>query len=132
MEEENENYHDLVQGGFEDTYINLSYKNIMGKLWVSTFCEHAEFVVKTDDDMFIDLYEVYNLTRRYKDNMQYKENRFLLCPVWRTLPIMRDPLNKWFVSYEDIPRYEDAAGNEFYPPSCSAWLYITTPGTARK
>lgn len=42
---------DLVQGDFRDTYHNLSYKNIMGKLWAATFCEQAEFVVKTDDDM---------------------------------------------------------------------------------
>ena len=32
----------------------------MGNLWVSEFCEQAEFVVKTDDDQFVDLYEVNN------------------------------------------------------------------------
>ena len=82
--------------------------------------------------MFIDLYEVFVLTRRYKDNTHYLENSFLLCPVLRTLPIMRDPHQKWFVSYDDIPKHEDADGDEFYPPSCSGWLYITTPGTARR
>ena len=46
-----------------DTYRNLSYKNVFGKLWVSNFCEQADFVVKTDDDMFIDLYATYFLTR---------------------------------------------------------------------
>ena len=56
--EENQKYEDIVQGDFLDTYHNLSYKAIMGNLWVSEFCEQAEFVVKTDDDMFIDLYEV--------------------------------------------------------------------------
>ena len=48
----------LIQGDFMDTYHNLSYKEIMGNLWISEFCEQAEFVVKTDDDQFIDLYEV--------------------------------------------------------------------------
>ena len=48
----------LIQGDFLDTYHNLSYKEIMGNLWISEFCEQAEFVVKTDDDQFIDLYEV--------------------------------------------------------------------------
>ena len=42
---------DLVQGDFMDTYHNLSYKNVMGKLWASNFCPQAEFVVKADDDM---------------------------------------------------------------------------------
>ena len=58
LQEENKKHRDIVQGDFLDTYHNLSYKAIMGHLWVSEFCVHAEFVVKTDDDMFIDLYEV--------------------------------------------------------------------------
>lgn len=125
LEEENKRYHDIVQGNFNDTYVNLSYKNIMGKIWASTFCKQAEFVVKTDDDMFVDIFEVFSLTRTYLNNTQYRDDKFLLCPVWKTLPIIRDPKNKWFVSEEDIP-----AGEEFYPPSCSGWLYITTPATA--
>ena len=52
-----------AQGGFHDSYHNLSYKNVFGKLWVSTFCEQAEFVVKTDDDMYIDLFASYAVTR---------------------------------------------------------------------
>ena len=58
LEEENKKHGDIVQGDFLDTYHNLSYKAIMGNLWVSEFCDQAEFVVKTDDDVFIDLYEV--------------------------------------------------------------------------
>ena len=132
IEAENADHHDLVQGSFKDTYDHLSYKNIMGKLWVSIFCEQAEFIVKTDDDMFVDLYEVFALTRSYKNNAQYQDHSFLLCPVLRTLPILRDPLSKWFVSYDDIPKQENAAGDQFYPKSCTGWIYITTPGTARR
>ena len=58
LEMESRRHGDLVQGDFLDTYHNLSYKEIMGNLWISEFCEQAEFVVKTDDDQFIDLYEV--------------------------------------------------------------------------
>ena len=38
IERENSEHHDIIQGDFVDTYRNLSYKNIMGKLWVSEFC----------------------------------------------------------------------------------------------
>ena len=38
---ENDLHHDLVQGDFLDTYRNLSYKNIMGQLWASEFCEQV-------------------------------------------------------------------------------------------
>ena len=59
LQEENKKSGDIVQGDFLDTYRNLSYKAIMANLWVSEFCDQAEFVVKTDDDIFIDLYEVW-------------------------------------------------------------------------
>ena len=58
LEEESQEYGDLVQGDFLDNYYNLSYKAIMGNLWVAEFCNQAEFLVKTDDDMFVDMYEV--------------------------------------------------------------------------
>ena len=51
IEKEAKTEGDLVQGDFMDSYHNLSYKNVMGKLWASTFCPQAEFVVKSDDDM---------------------------------------------------------------------------------
>ena len=38
---ENDEHQDIVQGDFLDTYRNLSYKNIMGKLWVSQFCQQV-------------------------------------------------------------------------------------------
>ena len=58
LEEESRRHGDLVQGDFLDTYHNLSYKAVMGNLWVAEFCSQAQFVVKTDDDMYVDLYEV--------------------------------------------------------------------------
>ena len=58
LEVESQEYGDLVQGDFLDNYYNLSYKGIMGNLWVAEFCSQAEFLVKTDDDIFVDMYEV--------------------------------------------------------------------------
>ena len=75
LEEESSKYGDIIQGDFLDTYHNLSYKAIMGNLWVAEFCSQAEFVVKTDDDMYVDLYEVQTLTRRYLTSSQYVEDR---------------------------------------------------------
>ena len=103
ISEESSAHGDIVQGEFLDTYHNLSYKAIMGNLWVSEFCEQAEFVVKTDDDQFVDLYEVYDVTRYFLDSTQYLENKFLLCPAWEQA-ILRDQNQKHHASYEDIPR----------------------------
>ena len=77
LNEESEKYGDIIQGDFLDTYHNLSYKGVMGHLWVSEFCEQAEFMIKTDDDWFVDLYEVYTLTRGYLNSSLYSSNRLM-------------------------------------------------------
>ena len=131
IEHEHTQYGDIVQGDFVDTYHNLSYKAVLGNLWASEFCQQAEFVVKTDDDMFVDLYEVYVLTRKYLINAEYVRNKFIMCPVWRGLPIIRDKKNKWYAPFDDIPEDTRARkGHEVYPVSCSGWLWITNPGTS--
>ena len=82
LEEESQQHGDLVQGDFLDTYRNLSYKAIMGSIWVAEFCGQAEFVVKIDDDCFLDLYEVKNMLA--VDNQLGREGakgeRCFICP----------------------------------------------------
>jgi hypothetical protein len=63
---------------------NLTYKTVMGKLWVATFCPQvqcsavqcsavqAELVVKADDDSYIDLYAAATLGWRHLDSHQYR------------------------------------------------------------
>ena len=48
----------------------------------------AQFILKTDDDQYVDLYEALVLTSRYSLSEQYVKNRFILCPVLRGLPIL--------------------------------------------
>ena len=129
LEKENQKYHDLVQGSFIDHYHNMSYKNIMGKLWPSLFCSQAHFIVKTDDDFFVDLYEMYSFTRSFKNTAQYKQDKFILCPLWTNMQIERDPNSKWYVPFETIPKRGD---QDIFLPYCAGALHITNPGTANK
>jgi len=128
LEEESLQYKDIVQADFFDSYRNLSYKNVFGKIWVSRFCEQAEFVVKTDDDMFIDLYATYFITRQYLTHPNYIKNSFLFCPVWTGSKVFRDNSSKWYVSYTEITN--DEAPDNVYPNYCTGWIYILNPGTA--
>ena len=81
-----------LQGDFLDTYHNLSYKEIMGNLWISEFCEQAEFVVKTDDDQFIDLYEV--TTNSYNNKLttprNVTPNLYNVTPFFNTIFVKGD------------------------------------------
>ena len=56
---------DIVQGNFLDSYKNLTYKTVLGHMWVSSFCTQAEFVMKADDDIYLDLYGLYTVASRY-------------------------------------------------------------------
>ena len=70
-----EHWGDIVQGDFTDSYRNLSYKNVMGALWAAEFCAQVEFVVKADDDMFVDLHLTLSLARRYRNTPSYTAAR---------------------------------------------------------
>ena len=40
---------------FQDSYYNLTLKTVMGLKWVKDHCSQARFVMKTDDDIFVNL-----------------------------------------------------------------------------
>ena len=50
---ENEQYNDIVQGSFLDTYQNLTHKALLGLRWVVENCGQAKFVLKVDDDVIV-------------------------------------------------------------------------------
>ena len=83
---ESEHFEDIIQGDFRDTYRNLTYKNLMGKLWVTKFCTQAEFVIKTDDDVFIDLYSVFAFTRKFLYTEVSIHDRFLIRVIFPYTP----------------------------------------------
>ena len=56
-------YGDVVQGNFVDHYRNLTLKNVMGLKWTGRYCADAQFVLKSDDDAFIDVAQL----RRFVD-----------------------------------------------------------------
>ena len=59
-----------------DTYRNLTYKTVLGHMWVSSFCSQAEFVVKTDDEIYADIYGIYALTRKFVNSLVELRNAF--------------------------------------------------------
>ena len=53
LESENDQYHDILQGSFKDTYRNMTYKHIMALKWVLYYCPGVHYVLKSDDDTFV-------------------------------------------------------------------------------
>jgi len=46
---------DIIREDFLDSYQNLTLKTLAGVKWASQYCHQAKFVMKTDDDMYLNL-----------------------------------------------------------------------------
>ena len=61
-------YGDIIQENFVDTYANLSVKSLMMLKWYSQSCsDKALYLMKTDDDMYVNLVNLYKLVKTNKD-----------------------------------------------------------------
>ncbi|KAJ6643331.1 Beta-1,3-galactosyltransferase 1 [Pseudolycoriella hygida] len=120
MEESNE-HKDIIMGNFEDTYHNLTYKHLMGYKWVSTFCSNAEIILKTDDDMFADTFQIVEIVLEEFRNA----NKSFVCVDMHGNKPIREVDNKWYVSEETFP-------DESYPSFCSGVAYLMRAADAAK
>ncbi|NXV51327.1 B3GT2 galactosyltransferase, partial [Uria aalge] len=119
---ESEQYHDIIQQDFLDTYHNLSLKTLMGMKWVASYCSGTSFVMKTDSDVFVNtMYLIEKLLRPLSPPPQ---NYFTGCLMKGHKPI-RNQKSKWYISKEEYP-------GDSYPPFCSGTGYILSGDLASK
>ena len=111
-------HHDIVQGEFIDSYRNLTYKSIMGLQWASTSCYNARFILKTDDDTFVNIDRIVG----YLETLDPQEE-FVAGNCFTTRPI-RDQKSKWYIR-------EDEYGASHYPMYCNGFSYIMSMPTVR-
>lgn len=115
IEDEARRYGDIVQGNFLDSYRNLTYKHVMGLKWVAHFCRGARFVLKSDDDTFLDIFTVVELLKRRFGSTQPAD--LMACTVYRNAFVKRSHRSKWFVAVRDFRP-------NFYPTYCSGWTIV--------
>lgn len=108
--ESNEN-HDMIQMDFKDSYANLTYKTMTGLQWASEYCSNAKFIMKTDDDMYVNTDLLPILIE------QIPQENFLGGFCWGPSPPHRDRTSKWYVSFE---MYRGG----YFPSMCSGTGYI--------
>lgn len=49
---------DILQAAFQDSYRNLTLKTLSGLNWVNKHCPMARYVLKTDDDVYVNVPEL--------------------------------------------------------------------------
>ena len=117
---ESDTYGDIVQENFIDSYRNLTYKAIEGLKWITHNCGHAQFILKSDDDIFVN---IFNLVVHLKSILQFRKgemSKLLLCLVWYRMKVIRDPKSKWYIPKNEFP-------DDYFPTYCSGSAYVLSP-----
>ncbi|KAL1130627.1 hypothetical protein AAG570_011869 [Ranatra chinensis] len=119
IEEENDGFRDIIQENFMDTYNNLTVKSVMMLKWFIRHCPHTHYLMKTDDDMFINT--TLGMTTDTPVNMTRLLIGSLIC---RARPII-DANSKWY-----NPKY--MYSKKFYPNYLSGTGYVMSRDVAIK
>lgn len=115
---ESQMYRDIIQKNFTDTYYNLTLKTMMGIEWIHRFCSQSSFVMKTDTDVFVNVFYLTELLLRKKKTAGFFTGFLKL----HEYPI-RTRGSKWYVSREEYP-------GKTYPPFCSGTGYVLSSDVA--
>lgn len=86
-------YGDLIQARFVDAYEHLTFKTVSMFEWIDSYCSRVPFMLKTDDDMFINVPLLLTLLEKQR---QAKRSMFgRLARKWKP---ERNAQSKYFVS----------------------------------
>jgi len=121
--DENTLFRDIIKEDFVDSYQNVTYKTIMGLKWVSQKCSNAKYVLKTDDDMWIN---IPTLLARLDNAWVAKRLQTSVAGKCfkRAFP-NRNKQSKWYSSYINYPE-------KTYPGFCSGTGYVTSVKVAHQ
>lgn len=108
---------DLVQGNFVDKYRNITYKHVMAFKWVKYYCTDVNFILKTDDDVFI------NMPNLLKFLPALPTSRLIFCDVMKQARAKRTWRSKWRVAYDEYAA-------RVYPDYCAGWAILYTGDVA--
>lgn len=113
---ESDRYGDVVMEDFFDSYRNLTYKAIAALKWASLYCSHAQYVLKADDDILIDIHALMDYLNS-EEVRQYGTRNLILCNQWTRMKVIRDKKSKWYVSNQEYP-------DDFFSPYCSGSAFV--------
>lgn len=108
---EEDKYSDIIMANFVDSYGNLSLKSVAMLRWVITHCPSIQFLVKADDDTFL------NTPLLIRDLEKTAHRRFIMGNVIALAKPVREPTSKWFTP-------NSAFNRTVYPTYVSGMAYV--------
>lgn len=98
VRKENRDFRDIVQVDFVDSYYNLTLKVLHGLKWARIFCSDVQYVVKVDDDVFLNTAELIHQLKTHS----FGSSEAVFGTVFRKqLAVQRT--GKWAVSKDQFP-----------------------------
>lgn len=111
---EHRRFNDIVQENFTDSYDNITYKAMAALRWVVARCPQAVFVLKADDDAFVNMDNLLRLLRRMSTAQPSLHDRKMMCNLWLD-KVPRE--GKWRLD-RSVFRFE------YYPPFCQGLAFV--------
>lgn len=111
IQNENKIYKDIVQADFTDSYYNLTIKMILTLKWVSEYCPGARYLLKIDEDIFVNLPHLVEFLRVQK----YYPEGSIYGKIHESHEVMRT--GRWAVSKAEFPLI-------YYPPYAAGNSYV--------
>ncbi|XP_021485480.2 beta-1,3-galactosyltransferase 4 [Meriones unguiculatus] len=131
---------DILQASFQDSYRNLTLKTLSGLNWANKYCPMARYILKTDDDVFVNVPElVSELIQRggpsehWKKGKEPQEETAIVHEAHKdqAVPLLYLGRVHWMVSPTRTPGARHHVSEELwpetwgpYPPYASGTGYV--------
>jgi len=123
LRQESRVFNDLIMVNVKDNYFNILEKNLAAFDWVLKMCSNVFYVIKLDDDVFVNVNLLLNHLLTHKE-LNPKVEHFTYCNLITNAKPIREKKSKWNVNSKAYPF-------EVYPPYCEGFAYITNINTLK-
>jgi len=130
--EESEKNGDVIMNNIADLYQNLSLKTISAFVWLKQFCPKSKFLLKVDDDMFVQVERLLEMIHEMM--LKIEKPRIILGNISRGWKPVRNPQSKYLITEAQYPgeNYPDFATGPSYLVSSQAVLDIVPAAMEQK
>lgn len=85
---------DIIQSSHIENYHNMTYKHVMGLQYAATYCPSAKFIIKVDDDLEVDVEDLYEDLKAFASDIPEFKSKHIFCKMIIG-QANRNPASKW-------------------------------------